>query len=116
MCSHPHRPTGSNQRVDDPAYRVYFWDGPWSCKESELTQADIDEVLEWIRANGRGRPHSLWAVVRAQQDVQLADVGASTQQPPTHVASLGDRNQSLTPAVTITGQRSVCGDAGGVST
>lgn len=71
MLASPIDPRDQTSEVDDPAYRVYFWNSPWSCEEWELIQADIDEVLEWIRANGRGRPHSLWAVVHAQQDVRL---------------------------------------------
>lgn len=109
MCSHPDRPTGSNQRVDDPTYRVYVWDGPWSGKEWEITQADIDEVLEWIRANGRGRPHSLWASCALSRTSSSPTSRHRPNSRPTHLASLGDRYRSLTPAVTITGQRSVCG-------
>ena len=71
MLASPIDPRDQTSEVDDPAYRAYFWDSPSSCEEWELTEADIDEVLEWIRVHGRGRPHSLWVVVRAQQDVQL---------------------------------------------
>lgn len=64
-------PRDQTSEVDDPAYRAYFWNSPGSCDEWELTGADIDEVLEWVRANSRGRPHSLWAVVRSDQAVEL---------------------------------------------
>jgi hypothetical protein len=67
----PIDPRDQTREVDGPAYRVYFWDSPGSCDECELTEADLDEVLEWVQANGRRRPHSLWVVVRGEQDVEL---------------------------------------------
>jgi hypothetical protein len=67
----PIDPRDQTREVDGPAYRVYFWDSPGSCDEWELTEADLDEVLEWVQANGRRRPHSLWVVVRGEQDVEL---------------------------------------------
>ena len=71
MLASPIDPRDQTSEVDDPVYRAYFWDSPASCDEWELAEADIDEVLEWVRANGRGRPHSLWVVVRGEQGVQL---------------------------------------------
>ena len=59
----PIDPRDQTSEVDDPAYRAYFWDSPSACDEWELSEADIDEVLDWVRANSRGRPHSLWVVV-----------------------------------------------------
>jgi hypothetical protein len=51
--------------VDDPTYRVYFWADDGSGKEEwELSKADLDEVLQWIPSQSRGRSHSLWAVTR----------------------------------------------------
>jgi hypothetical protein len=71
VLASPIDPRDQTSEVDDPVYRAYFWDSPASCDEWELAEADIDEVLEWVRANGRGRPHSLWVVVRGEQGVQL---------------------------------------------
>lgn len=71
MLVSPIDPRDQTSEVDDPAYRAYFWDTTASCQEWELTEADIDEVLDWLRDNSKGRPHSLWAVVRSDQDVQL---------------------------------------------
>ena len=71
MRASPIDPRDQTSEVDDPAYRAYFWNSPSACDEWELTEADIDEVLDWVRANSNGRPHSLWAVVRSDDDVQL---------------------------------------------
>lgn len=71
VIASPIDPRDQTSEVDDPAYRAYFWDGTGGCDEWELAEADIDEVLDWVRANSRGRRHSLWAVVRSDQDVQL---------------------------------------------
>jgi hypothetical protein len=71
VLASPIDPRDQTSEVDDPAYRAHFWDNPGSCDEWELTEADIDEVLDWVRANSKGRPHSLWAVVRSDRDVQL---------------------------------------------
>lgn len=71
MIASPIDPRDQASEVDDPAYRAYFWDSPGACDEWELTGADLDEVLDWVRANSNGRPHSLWAVVRSGEDVEL---------------------------------------------
>lgn len=71
MIASPIDPRDQTGEVDDPAYRAYFWDSPGACDEWELTEADLDEVLDWVRANSRGRPHSLWVVVRHGHEVEL---------------------------------------------
>lgn len=71
VIASPIDPRDQTSEVDDPAYRAYFWDSPGACDEWELTRADLDEVLDWVRANSNGRPHSLWVVVRSDQDVEL---------------------------------------------
>lgn len=71
VLASPIDPRDQTSEIDDPAYRAYFWDSPQACDEWELTEADLDEVLSWVQANSRGRPHSLWAVVRRDQDVEL---------------------------------------------
>lgn len=52
-------PRDQTSEVDDPAYDAYFGDSPGACDEWELTGADLDEVLDWVRANSGGQPHSL---------------------------------------------------------
>ncbi|HEY0238676.1 MAG TPA: hypothetical protein VGC37_08525 [Friedmanniella sp.] len=71
MLASPVDPRDQTSEVDDPAYRAYFWDSSGACDEWELTGADLDEVLAWVRASSRGRSHSLWAVVRIGDDTQL---------------------------------------------
>jgi hypothetical protein len=71
VLASPIDPRDQTSEVDDPAYRAYFWDNPGACDEWELREADIDEILDWFRANSKGRPHSLWVVVRSDQVVQL---------------------------------------------
>jgi hypothetical protein len=57
--------------VDAPRYRVYYWTGSSSCSEWELTEADLDEVLAWVRQHADGRTHSLWVVLRRDAGVEL---------------------------------------------
>ena len=71
MIASPIDPLDQTSEVDDPAYRAHFWDSQGACDEWELTGADLDEVLDWVRANSNGRTHSLWAVVRSGKDVEL---------------------------------------------
>ena len=53
-------PRDQTSQVDDPTYRVYFWAKGGGAKEEwELFGADLDEVLEWIRLQSRGRSHSV---------------------------------------------------------
>lgn len=56
-------PTDQTGEVDDPVYRVYFWDGPASSDEWELKDATLDDVLAWIEVNKAGRQYTLWLVV-----------------------------------------------------
>jgi len=63
-------PRDQVSEVDDPAYRVYFWPSPTACEEWELREADLDEVLEWVAADGAGRPHSLWVSIPDVSDVR----------------------------------------------
>ena len=65
-------PRDANTEVDDPTYRVYFWANGASAKEEwELSETDIDSVLQWIPLHSGGRSHSLWAVTRSLGDVTL---------------------------------------------
>jgi hypothetical protein len=65
-------PRGQTLQVDDPTYRVYFWaEGGATKQEWELSNADLDEVLEWIPSHSQGRSHSLWAVMRSPGEVCL---------------------------------------------
>lgn len=56
-------PTDQVSETDAPAYRVYFWPSPSESEEWELSGTDVDEVLDWVRLHGQGRPHSLWVSV-----------------------------------------------------
>lgn len=44
-------------RIDSPRYRVQFWTLGRSLDlvEYEISQADVDEVIQWARANAEGR-------------------------------------------------------------
>ena len=57
----------------DPHYRVSFWEG--TAEEwVEIHEADVDEVLEWVRANADGRPFTLWARIRVPRRHDRDDV------------------------------------------
>lgn len=71
MRARPVDPQDQITEVDDPAYRVYFWTGCSVCDEWELTDADLDEVLAWVRQNANGRTHSLWVVLYREPEVEL---------------------------------------------
>ena len=65
-------PRDQTSQIDDPRYRVYFWDADGGAKEEwQLSGADLDEVLEWIPSQSQGRTHSLWAVTRTATGVCL---------------------------------------------
>jgi hypothetical protein len=53
-------PRDTRWEVDNPAYRVYFFEpergdppGSWQSDEYEITEADVAEVLTWAKADGR---------------------------------------------------------------
>jgi hypothetical protein len=62
-------PRDQQWEVDAPAYRVYFW-APWSkgwrSDEFEVTDADIDDVLEW--ATSRPGDHVSFTVYACHQN------------------------------------------------
>lgn len=65
-------PRDANLEDDAPTYRVYFWADDASGKEEwELSETDLDAVLQWIPEHSNGRSHSLWAVTRDVVDVTL---------------------------------------------
>jgi hypothetical protein len=64
-------PRDQTSEIDDPTYRVYFWEGDGSSEEWEISETDVDGVLAWIPTRSDGRSHSLWAVVRSPGDVRL---------------------------------------------
>lgn len=80
-------PRDQTMEVDDPVYRVYFWEEGGGAKEEwELSEGDLDEVLDWIPTRSLGRSHRLWAVIRAPQAVtliRLRGVDLDTDQWPT---------------------------------
>lgn len=66
MQARPTDPRDQTSQVDDPTYQVYFWAEGASAKEEwELSETDLDEVLDWISSRANGRSHSLWAVTRS---------------------------------------------------
>lgn len=69
MQATPIDPRDQTHEVDDPSYRVFFWNSPSHSDEWELTEADLDEVLGWIDQHSEQRPHSLWAVIRSDDHV-----------------------------------------------
>ena len=79
MLASPIDPRNQTSEVNDPACRA-SWDSPSSCEGWELTEVDIDEVVEWIRVNGRGRPHRLWQSCAISRTSSSSDFEASTQQ------------------------------------
>ena len=55
-------PRDQEWEVDDPAYRVYFWAGPTSSQEWELTGGDVPDALAWAEQNAAGRTFVVYAV------------------------------------------------------
>ncbi|SDE09077.1 hypothetical protein SAMN04489747_2485 [Auraticoccus monumenti] len=77
MQATPIDPRDQTHEVDDPSYRVFFWDSPSSSDEWELTEADLNEVLAWIDQHSKQRPHSLWATIRTDDNVTTSAYVAS---------------------------------------
>lgn len=71
MRARPVDPRDQTSEEDAPRYRVHFWGETSASDEWELTETDLDEVLDWIRANADGRRHSLWAVLERGDRVEL---------------------------------------------
>lgn len=69
-------PRDQTSEIDDPRYRVYFWETladplAWSSDEWEISEADVPEVLAWVDANAGGRLASIWVALRIGPGVQL---------------------------------------------
>jgi hypothetical protein len=65
-------PRDANHEADAPTYRVYFWADDASGKEEwELSETDLDAVLQWIPLHSKGRSHSLWAAMKEVDGVTL---------------------------------------------
>jgi hypothetical protein len=69
---HPIDPRDEDTGVDDPVYRVFFWerlddrsDSGFRSDEYEITEAaDVRKVMEWAEANvGPNRTFTLYAFV-----------------------------------------------------
>jgi hypothetical protein len=71
---HAHYESGDEH--NDPHYRVSFWSG--TAEEwIDIHEADVGEVLEWVRAHADGRPFTLWARIRLRtwnQPDEVVDV------------------------------------------
>ena len=50
--------------VDQPPYRVYFWDTDAACDEWELEGCDVDGALAWAADAADGRTFTVYSVVR----------------------------------------------------
>ena len=58
--------------VDEPEYRVYFWDvDASSSDEWELTGCDVQEALQWAQDSAGGRSFTLYAVVVGSDGIGL---------------------------------------------
>lgn len=68
---------------DDPIFRVRLWTPPardgfaWSVDDWELTECDLDEVLDWARQRSDG---NLLRDGNNRRSVPLASIGTSTSQ------------------------------------
>lgn len=51
---------------DDPTFRVRLWTPPirngfaWAVDDWELTECDLDEVLDWAKQHSNGNPFELY--------------------------------------------------------
>jgi hypothetical protein len=63
MQAAPIDPRDIRWEIDEPAYRVYFWDETrgWSSDEWRLSEADVHEVLDWATEHAAGRRTTVWA-------------------------------------------------------
>lgn len=73
MIVHAVDPRDTEWEIDDPTYRVYFWepssgqpDAAWSSSEWEVSEADVHEVIAWAQAEAAGRRVTMW--VKAARD------------------------------------------------
>jgi hypothetical protein len=92
-------PRDQTEEVDEPRYRVYFWQGGGS-DEYEVTGADVQEVLHWADSNGRGRTYSLWVCITAQNGEGVKLVRLAGWDPPA-----GDLNRPQHAVTVTTGSR-----------
>jgi hypothetical protein len=71
-----------------PAYRVNLWrslgtSGAFESTEFELTDADVDEVLEWARTSaGSDRAYVVYVVVQASNDRGLLRIAGADPTTP----------------------------------
>ena len=63
----PVDPRDQAEEVDEPRYRVYFWQGIDS-DEYEITGADVHEVLDFADRQAAGRTYSLWVCLPARNN------------------------------------------------
>jgi hypothetical protein len=67
MYASPVDPRINRWEVDQPAYRVTFWQqssspsgAGWTSDEWRLTEADVHEVLAWVDDQANGRRVTVW--------------------------------------------------------
>lgn len=93
MLAEPIDPRDTNWARDEVAYRVYFWRGAALSDEWRVTEADVNEVLDWAREKAEGRYITVWA-----EHVDDGDLGmirlegwepTRSETPPAWVRSLG---------------------------
>ena len=94
-------PRAQTEEVDDPRYRVYFWQGSTHSYEYEITEADVQDVLAWADRSAAGRTYSLWVCLPARADggvnlVRLAGwdpTAVSVRRPPHAVTMPAPRGE-----------------------
>jgi hypothetical protein len=70
-------PRDSTWEIDEPKYRVCFWQrqggrpGAWESDTYELENTDVAETLAWADANSQGREFVLYATFSNQDGAGL---------------------------------------------
>ena len=88
----PVDPRDQIAEVDEPRYRVYFWQNA-RFDQYEISGADVVEVLTWAQDHAASRPYSVWASIPAVGDevvlIRLAgwEEGSPVARP-AHAATL----------------------------
>ncbi|MET7380292.1 hypothetical protein ABZT08_15980 [Streptomyces sp. NPDC005526] len=71
MNIRPVDPRDMTWEQDHAVYRVYFWDTAKNhSHEYEVTEADIDEVLDWTRREAKSRGWSYTVYVKVSDEGQ----------------------------------------------
>lgn len=64
----PVDPRDITWEIDNPKYRVYFWNDRYSaCDEYEISDASVFDTIEWAKSTSAGRVWELWLVLHSDQ-------------------------------------------------